>query len=78
MARPFDPLNADSDLVGTICKLCNAPLLIGQRPSLVVDAEATYTQGSEALERKKANRPHNATAVIVHWSCVEAFNLQDS
>jgi hypothetical protein len=70
-SRPFGPLMSEHPSVGGICKLCGQPLLIGQRPSLVIDVEA-YLQPHMLEEKQKmlANKVHNAQAAIVHWTCI--------
>jgi len=78
-ARPFDPLTPGAHGLGETCRLCGAPLLLGQRPSLVVDADG-YARADMADDaaRMRAGRAHNAVAAIVHWDCVVAFGLESS
>jgi hypothetical protein len=75
-SRPFEPIKKDDPNIGAQCRLCGSPLLIGQKPSLVVDAEAYLDPDmAESRERLLLGRAHNAQASLVHWSCVVAFGL---
>jgi len=75
-ARPYEPLEKDHPLVGDLCKLCNQPLLIGQRPSLVIDVDKYLNPDMlEEKEKMLANKVHNAQAAVVHWTCILLYDL---
>ena len=75
-SRPFGPIKKDDHTLGMTCGLCGNPLLLGQRPSLVVDAGAYLNPDmKEAREKMVAGRVHNAQASVVHWTCVISFDL---
>ena len=62
----FDPIGEDSHLLGEVCRLCQRPLEVGQRPTLIGDDPAD----AEEAAKKAAGRAYTAVASVVHETCV--------